>query len=130
MQCHQRLTDSSHLLFQHGGQETTALTTIPFFAHQGIIFVPIGFARKELSTETHVVGGSAYGASSVACVTVCYLSQAPTVSLANSHLMTISGGTGGLAVLDEDKAVATYQGENFATIVETFLLGKAAIAAK
>lgn len=78
---------SSPLLFQHGGQETTALTTIPFFAHQGIIFVPIGFARKELSTETHVVGGSAYGASSVACVTVCYLSQAPTVSLANSHLM-------------------------------------------
>lgn len=27
---------------QHGGQETTALTTLPFLAHHGMIYVPIG----------------------------------------------------------------------------------------
>ena len=27
---------------QNGGQETTALTTVPFFAHQGMVFVPMG----------------------------------------------------------------------------------------
>jgi NAD(P)H dehydrogenase (quinone) len=30
---------------QHGGQETTALTTIPFFAHHGILFVPLYVPR-------------------------------------------------------------------------------------
>ena len=26
---------------QHGGHETTVLTTLPFFAHHGVIFVPV-----------------------------------------------------------------------------------------
>ena len=28
---------------QHGGQETTALTTLPYFVHHGINYVPLGF---------------------------------------------------------------------------------------
>lgn len=34
---------------QHGGQETTALTTIPFFVHHGISFVPCPYTLPELT---------------------------------------------------------------------------------
>ncbi|GAA5854263.1 hypothetical protein JCM8547_001757 [Rhodosporidiobolus lusitaniae] len=46
---------------QHGGQESTALTTVPFFAHQGINFVPIAYTLPNLTDNSEVVGGSAYG---------------------------------------------------------------------
>lgn len=51
---------------QHGGQETTALTTIPFLAHHGVAFVPIGFAASQLTDNSEIVGGSAYGAAAIA----------------------------------------------------------------
>ncbi|CDZ97968.1 1,4-benzoquinone reductase-like [Phaffia rhodozyma] len=90
---------------QHGGQETTALTTLPFFAHHGIIYVPIGFVRPELSLTDKVVGGSAWGAGSVV------------------------GGQGQLPVLEEDKLVAQYQGVFFANLIGTYLKGKHATEA-
>ncbi|CDZ98807.1 1,4-benzoquinone reductase-like [Phaffia rhodozyma] len=84
----------------HGGHETTALTTVPFFAHQGMIYVPIGFVRPELSIVEKVVGGSAYGASYIA------------------------GSKGQLPVTEEDKAVGRYQGQSFGTLVNTFVKGR------
>lgn len=51
---------------QHGGQETTHLNISPYFAHQGIIFVPNGYQFKFTSDTTHVHGASPYGASTVA----------------------------------------------------------------
>ncbi|CAO3584076.1 unnamed protein product [Absidia cylindrospora] len=30
---------------QHGGQETTALTTITYFTHQGMVYIPFGYAN-------------------------------------------------------------------------------------
>jgi multimeric flavodoxin WrbA len=53
---------------QHGGIETTALTALTFFAHQGIIFVPLGYAKcfAELCTLTEVIGASPYGAGTLA----------------------------------------------------------------
>jgi NAD(P)H dehydrogenase (quinone) len=51
---------------QHGGQETTALTTMPFFAHQGLIYVPIGFTQPYISDLTEIHGTSAWGASTIA----------------------------------------------------------------
>lgn len=30
---------------QHGGQETTAFTAVTYFAHHGMIYVPLGFAN-------------------------------------------------------------------------------------
>jgi len=53
---------------QHGGQETTALTTIPFLTHHGIIFVPIGYASPDLTNMDEILGGSAYGAGTMAGV--------------------------------------------------------------
>ncbi|CAF0877582.1 unnamed protein product [Brachionus calyciflorus] len=49
-----------------GGQETTALTCMPFFAHNGMLFVPIGTKSKILGDNSAVRGGSAYGAGCIA----------------------------------------------------------------
>lgn len=51
---------------QHGGQETTHLTTLPWFVHHGIIYVPIGYTNPFLTDLTDIHGGSAYGISTVA----------------------------------------------------------------
>ena len=48
-----------------GGQETTALSSIPFFTHQGMVYVPFGYKNKNLGNITEVHGGSAYGAGTV-----------------------------------------------------------------
>lgn len=50
---------------QHGGIESTALTTLPFYAHHGIIFVPIGEMYPELSVNEEIIGSSSYGASTI-----------------------------------------------------------------
>lgn len=49
-----------------GGQETTALTCIPFFAHNGMIFVSLGTKSKILGENGTVRGGSSYGAGCIA----------------------------------------------------------------
>jgi NAD(P)H dehydrogenase (quinone) len=48
------------------GQETTALTALPFFAHMGMIYVSIGGKHKNLLDSKVVHGGSAYGAGTIA----------------------------------------------------------------
>jgi len=50
---------------QHGGQETTALATIPIMSHHGMIFVPTGFTHPTTSELEEVAGGSAYGATTI-----------------------------------------------------------------
>jgi len=49
-----------------GGQETTALTCIPFFTHLGMVFVPLGYKNKSLQNLDEVHGGSPYGAGTFA----------------------------------------------------------------
>ncbi|KAJ1948818.1 hypothetical protein FBU59_001420, partial [Linderina macrospora] len=51
---------------QHGGQETTAMTFLPNFAHHGIVFVPLGYKNPNLHINSEVVGGSPWGAGTVA----------------------------------------------------------------
>jgi NAD(P)H dehydrogenase (quinone) len=46
---------------QGGGQETIGLTMVPFFAHHGMVFVPLGFISPKVFTNDEVHGGSAYG---------------------------------------------------------------------
>eukprot|EP00842_Homolaphlyctis_polyrhiza_P002099 jgi/Hompol1/2890/HPOL_006214-RA len=50
---------------QHGGVETTALTTLPFFIHQGVVFVPFGYKNGLLGGHEEVHGASPYGAGAV-----------------------------------------------------------------
>ncbi|KAJ2783174.1 hypothetical protein H4R18_001841 [Coemansia javaensis] len=51
---------------QHGGQETTVLTSLPVLAHHGLIYVPLGYSNPNLFGNDEVVGGSAWGAGTVA----------------------------------------------------------------
>ncbi|KAI9366663.1 flavoprotein-like protein [Pilaira anomala] len=85
---------------QHGGQETTAYTLCTYFAHHGINYVPLGFANAHLFDNSEVVGGSAYGAG------------------------TIANGDGSRQATEKELAIAHTQGENFAKILNTFHRGQ------
>ncbi|PWN33127.1 putative 1,4-benzoquinone reductase [Meira miltonrushii] len=88
---------------QHGGLETTALTTLPFFVHHGIIFVPYGYQHSEAQQNVDkIVGSSAYGAG------------------------TVAGGQGQLQPDPLDLSVAEKQGEYFAKVVSTYVKGSSA----
>jgi NAD(P)H dehydrogenase (quinone) len=43
---------------QASGQETTALSCLPFFVHHGIRFVPLGYRNKKLMDLKEVHGGN------------------------------------------------------------------------
>jgi NAD(P)H dehydrogenase (quinone) len=49
-----------------GGQETTALTTLTFLAHLGMIYVPLGYKDQKLMSLDEIHGGSPYGAGTIA----------------------------------------------------------------
>ncbi|KAF7731241.1 hypothetical protein EC973_000657 [Apophysomyces ossiformis] len=85
---------------QHGGQETTALTTVTYFAHHGMIYVPFGFSSPHLSDNTEVVGGSAYGAG------------------------TITNSDGSRQPSVKELEIAKEQGVNFGNIVNAYIRGK------
>lgn len=85
---------------QHGGHETTVLTTLPFFAHQGIIFVPLGFTNPHLTDNNDVIGGSAWGTS------------------------TIVGPDGGRQPNAKELEIAVAQGKSFGAIVNQYVAGK------
>ncbi|KAI8585085.1 NAD(P)H:quinone oxidoreductase, type IV [Geranomyces variabilis] len=51
---------------QHGGQETTIYTFLPHLVHHGMIFVPLGYQSKVLFDNSEVIGGSPWGAGTVA----------------------------------------------------------------
>ncbi|KAJ2957754.1 hypothetical protein NQZ79_g6610 [Umbelopsis isabellina] len=90
---------------QHGGQETTALNAVTYFAHHGMMYVPFGFANKALFDLTEVVGGSAYGAG------------------------TITNGDGSRQPSEKELAIAKQQGETFGKIVMTYQNGKSKLSA-
>ncbi|KAJ3369423.1 hypothetical protein GGF31_005333 [Allomyces arbusculus] len=51
---------------QHGGQETTIMTMVPYFAHLGMVYVPLGYASPHINQVGEVLGGSPWGASAIA----------------------------------------------------------------
>ncbi|KAJ3102635.1 hypothetical protein HK100_004339 [Physocladia obscura] len=78
---------------QHGGQETTIQTFLSHYVHHGINFVPIGFAHPFLQDNSEIIGGSPWGAG------------------------TVAGGDGSRQVSDKEKAIAKFQGEQFAKLL-------------
>ncbi|KAG8899753.1 hypothetical protein FRB99_006456 [Tulasnella sp. 403] len=51
---------------QNGGQETTAVTTIPFFTHHGINYVPLGYISPTTVNMTEIKGGAPWGSGTLA----------------------------------------------------------------
>lgn len=77
---------------QGGGQETLGLTQVPFFAHHGMVFVPMGYTDARVFTHDEVHGASAYGSG------------------------TFAGADGSRMPSDLEKAVAISHGKHFAFI--------------
>lgn len=48
------------------GQESTTFTCLPFFAHMGMLYVPIGSKHRLLLDNSIVHGGSAFGSGCIA----------------------------------------------------------------
>jgi len=76
-----------------GGQESTVIAAMSTLAHQGIIFVPLGYktAYELLTNVEHVRGGSPWGAG------------------------TFGGATGQRQPTERELEMATIHGESFGT---------------
>jgi NAD(P)H dehydrogenase (quinone) len=79
---------------QHGGQETTLVTAIPFFLHQGMVYVGLPYSCQEQMGVEEVKGGSPYGAT------------------------TISAGDGSRQPSEKELGMARFQGRHVATIAK------------
>lgn len=88
---------------QHGGQETTAFTTVTYFAHHGMIYVPIGFPDPAFFDNSVVLGGSPYGAG------------------------TIANSDGSRQPSEAELRIAGIQGTNFAKVVKAYKAGQATL---
>jgi NAD(P)H dehydrogenase (quinone) len=77
---------------QHGGQESTILTTIPTLLHHGMVVVGLPYAWQGQTGLGEILGGSPYGAA------------------------TITGGDGARQPSEIELAGARYQGAHVARI--------------
>jgi NAD(P)H dehydrogenase (quinone) len=75
-----------------GGQETVNLSMIPFFAHLGLVFVPLGYVEPKVFTFDEIHGASPYGSG------------------------TFAGPDGSRSVTDLEKEICESHGKHFATI--------------
>lgn len=90
---------------QNGGQEATHLTLLPFLAHQGMVYVPLGYRCPSVQFDnSYSHGVSPYGAS------------------------TLAGPKGERTPLEGELEAAKVQGETLANITKALKLGKAAMA--
>ncbi len=79
---------------QHGGQETTLISTYITLLHHGMVIVGLPYSETRQTTMDEISGGSPYGAS------------------------TICGGDGSRMPSDNELAMARYQGRHVATIAK------------
>jgi NAD(P)H dehydrogenase (quinone) len=77
---------------QGGGQETIGLTTVTFFAHHGMVFVPLGYVDPKVFSHDEVHGASPYGSG------------------------TFAGSDGSRMPSTLEKDIAESHGKHFATI--------------
>ena len=77
----------------NGGQETTVMSTMPFFAHMGMIYVPMGNKNPKRPEPGTVYGGSPWGAG------------------------TIAGGDGSRQPTEYELETAEFQGFDFGSVV-------------
>jgi NAD(P)H dehydrogenase (quinone) len=83
---------------QGGGQETLGLTTVPFMAHHGMVFVPLGYVDPAVFSHDESHGCSPYGCG------------------------TYAGVDGSRQPSDLEKKVAVSHGKHFATIAAKLML--------
>lgn len=79
-----------------GGQETTVISTLSTLVHQGMIYVPLGYAHPGQANNDEVHGGSPWGAG------------------------TFAGGDGSREVSPLELEIARTQGETFYNTIKKF----------
>ena len=79
---------------QHGGQETTIITSYITLLHQGMVIVGLPYSETRQFTLDEISGGSPYGAS------------------------TITAGDGSRMPSENELAMARFQGRHVATIAK------------
>jgi NAD(P)H dehydrogenase (quinone) len=77
---------------QHGGQESTILSSHTTLLHQGMVIVGLPYSAQEQMTLTEITGGSPYGAT------------------------TITGGDGSRQPSENELKMARFQGRHVAEI--------------
>jgi NAD(P)H dehydrogenase (quinone) len=75
-----------------GGMETVNLSCIPFFVHNGLVFVPLGYVEPKVFTFDEVHGASPYGSG------------------------TFAASDGSRQPTDLEKEIAVSHGKHFASI--------------
>jgi NAD(P)H dehydrogenase (quinone) len=86
---------------QHGGQETTITSFHSTLLHQGIVIVGVPYSCKELLAMHEIIGGSPYGAS------------------------TLADADGSRQPSENEVAIARFQGRHVAQITRWLARGKA-----
>ncbi|RIA97949.1 Benzoquinone reductase [Glomus cerebriforme] len=87
---------------QHGGQETTAFTTVTYFAHHGIIYVPLQNGLPNYGKVDEIIGGGPWGSG------------------------TITGSDASRPISEREKEASQLQGKDFAQVVSAYVNGKKA----
>jgi NAD(P)H dehydrogenase (quinone) len=87
---------------QHGGQETTLMSTIVNLLHLGMTIVGAPYTEKRLTQIDEVMGGTPYGSS------------------------TIAGGDGSRMPSENDLAIARSHGRHVATVAMAVVKGSQA----
>ena len=85
---------------QHGGQESTLLTTHPTLLHHGMIVVGLPYSEPRLQEMNEISGGTPYGAS------------------------TLAGGDGSRQPSENELAIARFQGRHVADITKALVKGR------
>lgn len=75
------------------GQEGTHLSMIPFFAHLGMVYVPLGSKAPHIMDISQAHGGSPYGAG------------------------TLAGSDGSRQPTELEMSIAEFQGQDFGTLL-------------
>lgn len=85
---------------QHGGQETTIISSQLTLFHLGMIVVGVPYSEKGLTNMNEITGGSPYGAS------------------------TLAGNDGKRTPSENELAIARFQGRHVAEITKALKIGR------
>jgi len=98
---------------QHGGQESTILTFIPTLMHFGMVVVGLPYAFQGQMRLDEILGGSPYGAATIAGADGSRRPSAVELEAARfqgRHVASIAGRLSGRATATEDHARARRAG--------------------
>ena len=68
-----------------GGQESVAMNCMSFFAHQGMVFIPLGYIDQKVFFYEEIRGGSPWGSGTYAGLDGSRQPTSMELSIAENH---------------------------------------------